>query len=122
MVVTKCGADDVRVHPRHPYPCSGRQVLESAGCRVSVHPRPEGVAKDRPAGAVVDGPVDGSGHRGWQRDEHDLATLAAHAQYPVAVLLAQVGDAGPAGFEDPQTEQAQKRDQGEVVRVGRAER
>ncbi|MET7809220.1 DUF6228 family protein [Micromonospora chersina] len=37
---------------------------------MSVHPRLEGVAKDRPAGAVVDGLVDGSGHRGWQRDEH----------------------------------------------------
>ncbi|MFE9207320.1 hypothetical protein [Micromonospora sp. NPDC007230] len=60
-----------------------------------VHPPAEGVAQDWPGGAVVDGPIDGSGHRGWQRDEHDLADFAAHAQYPVAVLLAQVGDAGP---------------------------
>jgi hypothetical protein len=35
------------------------------------------------------------------------------------VFLAEVGDAGCAGFEDPQAEQAQKRDQCEVVRVGR---
>jgi hypothetical protein len=40
----------------------------------------------------------------------------------VAVLLTQVADAGPAGFEDPQTEQAEQRDQGEVVRVGRQPR
>ena len=53
--------------------------LEPAGGGVPVHPHAEGVAQERPAGAVVDGPVDGSGHRRWQRDEHDLAALAAHA-------------------------------------------
>jgi hypothetical protein len=47
------------------------------------------------------------------------AALAAHASHPVAVFLAEVGDAGCAGFEDPQAGQAQKRDQCEVVRVGR---
>jgi hypothetical protein len=77
------------------------------------------VAQDRPVGAAVDGSVDGSGHRGWQRDEHDLAALAAHPQHSVAVLLAEVVDARPAGFEDPQSEQSEERDQGEVVRVGR---
>nr|WP_247657132.1 hypothetical protein [Micromonospora sp. U56] len=35
------------------------------------------------------------------------------------MLLAQVGDIRPAGLEDPQPEQAQQRDQGEVVRVAR---
>ena len=29
---------------------------------------------------------------------------------------------GAAGFEDPQSEQAEQRDQGEVVRVGRQSR
>ncbi|MFF4879552.1 hypothetical protein [Micromonospora sp. NPDC000668] len=33
------------------------------------------------------------------------------------MFLTQVGDVRPAGFEDPQPEQAQERDQGEVVRV-----
>jgi len=37
----------------------------------------------------------------------------------VAGFLAQVGDAGPARFEDPQPEQAEESDQGEVVQVRR---
>jgi hypothetical protein len=86
---------------------------------VAVHPDAEGVTQDRPVAAAVNGPVDRSGHRGWQWDEHDLAALAVDSQYPVAVFLAQVVDAGPAGFKDPQPEQAQQRDEGEVVRVGR---
>jgi hypothetical protein len=92
-------------------------------CRgVAVHPGPEGVSQGRPLGAVVDGAVDRPGHRWWSRDEDDLAAFAAHSQDPVAVLRAQVADAGPAGFEDPQFEQAEEGDQGEVVRVGRQPR
>ena len=49
----------------------------------------------------------------------DLVALAAHAQDAVAVFLAEVGDVGAAGFEDPQAEQPEHGDQGEVVRVGR---
>jgi hypothetical protein len=45
--------------------------------------------------------------------------LAAHAQDPVAVLLAEVGDVGAGGFEDPQTEQAEHGHQREVARVRR---
>ena len=56
---------------------------------------------------------------GWQRGEDDLAALAVDLEDAVAVFLAQVGDAGPAGFEDPQAEQTDQRDQGEVVAVGR---
>jgi hypothetical protein len=37
----------------------------------------------------------------------------------VAVFLAEVAEVGTAGFEDPQTEQAEHGDQGEVVGVGR---
>ena len=40
----------------------------------------------------------------------------------MAVFLAEVADAGPAGFEDPQSERAEEGDQGEVVRVGRQPR
>src|SRR6266508_2997213 len=107
-------AQHVRVHPRDPYPSGGSQVPEPSRRGMPVHPRAEGVAQDRSVGAAVDGAVDRSGHRWWQRDEHDLAALAAHAQYPVAVLFAQIADAGPARFEDPQPEQAEQRDQGEV--------
>jgi len=36
----------------------------------------------------------------------------------VPVLLAEVTDVGAAGFEDPQAEEPEHRDQGEVVVVG----
>jgi hypothetical protein len=37
----------------------------------------------------------------------------------VAVFLGEVVDAGAAGFEDPQAEESEHGDQGEVVDVGR---
>jgi hypothetical protein len=37
----------------------------------------------------------------------------------VSVFLAEVGVVGAGGFEDPQAEQTQHGDQGEVVRVDR---
>ncbi len=76
-------------------------MLEPAGAGVAVHARAENVAQDRAVAAAVDGLVDRAGHCGWQRDEHDLAAFATHAQDPVAVFLIEVGDAGAAGFEDP---------------------
>jgi hypothetical protein len=94
-------AQHVRVHPRHPN--SGRlsQVLESTGGRVPVYSGAEGVAQDRTGRAVIDCPVDGSGHRGRQWDEDDLAAFAADPQDAVAVFLAEVGDACAARLEDP---------------------
>jgi hypothetical protein len=41
-----------------------------------------------------------------------------HAQHPVAVLLAEVGDVRARGLEDPQAQQAEHGHQGEVGRVG----
>ena len=35
----------------------------------------------------------------------------------MSMLLAQVADAGAAGFEDPQPEKAEHRDESEVVEV-----
>ena len=68
-------------------------------------------------GAVCDCPVDGPAD-GWrQRDEDDLGAFAAHAQHPVAVLLAEVGDVRTGGFEDPQAEQPEHGYQREVARV-----
>jgi len=48
--------------------------------------------------------------------------FAAHPQHAVAVFLAQVGDAGAGGFEDPQAEQPEHGHQGEVVIVRRLAR
>ena len=69
--------------------------------------------------SAVAGGLDGAADRGWQWDEDGFVALAADAQHPVAVLLAEVGDVRPTGFEDPQPEQAEHGDQCEVVAVGR---
>ncbi len=62
---------------------------------------------------LIDGPADG-----WrQRDEDDLGAFAAHAQHPMAVLLAEVGDVRAGGLEDPQAEQAEHGHQREVAWV-----
>jgi hypothetical protein len=107
----------VRVHPRHPDPGSGGQVPEPAGRRVPVHPRSVGVAQDRTGLTAFDGAVEGSGHRWWERDEDNLAPLAAHPQDAVAMFFPEVTDVCAAGFEDPQPEQSEHRDQGEIVAV-----
>jgi hypothetical protein len=75
------------------------------------------VRKDRPGLPDADGSLDGSGHRWWQRGEHDLAALAADPEDAGAVLLAEVLDVRAARLEDPQPEQTQHRHQSEVVEV-----
>ena len=67
----------------------------------------------------ADRPVDGPADRWWQRDQDDLGAFAAHAQHPVAVLFAQVGDVGAGGFEDPQAQQPEHGHEREVARVRR---
>ena len=109
--------EHVRVHPRHPNLGGGGQMLEPAGGRVPVRAAAEHVAQDRTVVAVADGPVDGSADRWRQRDKDDFAALAPHSQNAVAVLLAEIADAGTAGLEDPQPEQAKERDEREVVRI-----
>ena len=74
--------------------CLSRRVAGAA-----VHPGADHVAQDRSLGAAVDGPVDRSGHGWLQRDEHDLAALAAHPKDAVAVFFTQVADTGPARCE-----------------------
>jgi hypothetical protein len=65
---------------------------------------PAAIEEDRPAGPVADGPVNGPPDSRRQRDQDDLRALAAHAQHPVAVFLAKVGDVGAGCLEDPQAE------------------
>ncbi len=55
---------------------------------------------------------------GWEGDEDDLVALAVHPQDAVAVDFAEVFEVGAGGFEDPQPQQPEHRDQGEVVGVG----
>ena len=98
------------------------EVVQASGGGVPVHPGAAAVEQDRPAHAGSDCPVDGPADRWRQRDQDDLGALAAHAQHPVAVLLAEVGDVRGSGLEDPQAQQAEHGHQREVVRVRRLPR
>ncbi len=109
--------EQMRVRPGDPDPGSFGEPPQSAGGGVAVHPGAAAVQEDWPAGAGADSPVDGAADRWWQRDEDDLGAFAAHAQHPVAVLLAKIGDVCPAGFEDPQAQEPEHRDQREVAGV-----
>jgi hypothetical protein len=71
-----------------------------------------------PAGAGSGGPVDGPRDRWRQRDQDGLGSFAAHAQHPVVVPFAEVGDVGAGGFEDPQAQQAEHGYQGKVAGIG----
>jgi hypothetical protein len=84
---------------------------------VAAHPGAAAVEQDRPAGAGADCPVDGAADCWWQRDQDDLGAFAARAQHPVAVLLTNIDDVSPAGFEDPQAQEPEHRDQREVAGV-----
>ena len=93
------------------------EPVQAAGGRVPVHPGAAAVEQDRPADPGGYRPVDGPADCGRQRDQDDLSALAAHAQDPVAVFLAEVGDVSAGGFEDPQAEQAEHGHQREVAWV-----
>jgi hypothetical protein len=93
------------VWPGDPYACVLGEVAQAAGGGVPVHPGAAAVEQDRPASPVCGGAVGGPADRRGQRDQDDLGAFAANAQDAVAVFLAQVGDAGAGGFEDPQAQQ-----------------
>ena len=95
------------------------EPAQAADGRVPVHPGVTPVEQDWSVGAACDCPVDSLAD-GWrQQDEDDLGAFAAHAQYPVAVLLAEVGDVRARGFEDPQAEQAEQAEHRHQREVGR---
>ena len=93
------------------------QVPQAAGRRKAVHPGAAAVEQDRAVVPAARCPVDGPADRWRQRDMDHFAALAAHAQHPVVVLLAEVGDIGTGGFEDPQAQRAEHGHQGEVAWV-----
>lgn len=68
-------------------------------------------------GAVRDSAVHGAPDRWWQGDQDDLVAFAVHPKDPVTMDFPEVLDAG-GGFEDPEPEQAEQCDKGEVVDVG----
>ena len=119
MVVTKGVTEHVRVRPGDLDASGFGEPVQAAGGRVPVHPGAAAVEQDRPAGTQAYGPVDGPADRWRQRDQDDLGALAAHAQHPVAVFVAEVSDVRGGSFEDPQAEEAEHGHQREVARVRR---
>jgi len=110
-------AEHVRVRPGDLDAGGFGESPQAPGGRVPVHPGAAAVEQDRTARAVSDRPVDGPPDRGRQRHQDDLGALAAHAQHPVAVLFAEIGDVRAGGLEDPQAEQSEHGHQREVARV-----
>jgi hypothetical protein len=100
-----------------PYTRSVGEAPQAPGGGVAVHPGAAAVEQDRPALPCAGRPVDRPAYRWWQWDQDHLGAFAAHAQHPVTVLLADVGDVGPGGFEDPQAEQSEHGYQREGARV-----
>ena len=83
-----------------------------------VHPDASTVEQDRAGGAVVDKSLQCSLGSRRQWHEHDLAAFPADLQDTMTVLLTQVFHVGAAGVEDPQAQQPEQDDEGEVVDVG----
>jgi hypothetical protein len=54
---------------------------------------------------LVHGTVDCPADRWREGDEDDFGAFSAHAQNPVTVLFAQVGDVRAGGLENPQAQQ-----------------
>ena len=81
-------AEHVRVHLR-PQADGASQAPQAPGSRMAVHPGAAAVEQNRPAFPGSGGPVDGPADCWWQRDLDHLGALAAHAQHPVAVLVAR---------------------------------
>jgi hypothetical protein len=98
----ECVTEHVRVCLGHLYAGSIREVPQAAGSRVTVHPGAAAIEQDGPARADSGSPVNGPPYCWRQRDQDDLGALAAHAQHPVAMFLAEVTDVGASSFEDPQ--------------------
>jgi hypothetical protein len=92
-------AEQVRLGPGDPDP---GEPTEAVGSGVPVHPGAAAVEQGRSAYAGSDRLVDGPADCGRQPDQDDLGALAAHAQHPLAVLLAEIGDVRAGGLEDLQ--------------------
>ncbi len=107
----------VRVGAADAHSADARKIPEATSGGVPVHPRPATVQQDQARSPTTDGAVNGTTDGERERDEDNLGALAAHPQYAVAVLLAEVGDVRAGGIEDPQTEQPEHGDESEVAGV-----
>jgi len=90
-----CVAEHVRVGSGDLHTGGIGEVAQAPGGGMTVHPGTTAMEQDRPTGPVADRAVDGPPDRRWQRDLDHLGALAADAQHPVAVFVAEVGNVGP---------------------------
>jgi hypothetical protein len=93
-------AEHVWVHSGELHAGVVGQVPESAGGGVPVHPAAPQIPQHRPGLAFADGAVDGAPRPPAAAARGRPCCPADHPQDAVAVLLADVGDVGGAGFED----------------------
>ncbi len=95
------------------------EVVKPPGGGVSVHAGAATVEQQCPGCSVASGSIDGAADRWRQRNEDDLADLAADPENAVAMLFSEVVNVGADGLEDPQPEQAEQAHQREVERAAR---
>ena len=110
-------AEHVRVRPGHLDAGHVGETVQAPCGRMPVHPSAAAVEQDRPANTRPDCPVNGPPNCWRQRDQDHLGALAAHAEYPVTVFLAEIGYVRAGSFEDPQAQQAEHCHQREVARM-----
>ncbi len=110
-------AEHVRVRPGNPHPGGFGQPLQTTGGSVAVHPGTPAVEQDGAADAGANRPVDGPAGSWRQRDQDHLGAFAAHAQHPVTMFFAQVGDVSAGGLEDPQAKQPEHSHEREIMPV-----
>jgi hypothetical protein len=110
--------EHVRMWPCDPHPGCCGEPAQPPGGGVPVHPRAVAVEQDRPGVPAVHGAVDGPAGRWGKRDQDHLAALAGNPEHSMAVLLAEVTDAGAGGLEDPKAQQPGHGHQGEIVPAG----
>jgi hypothetical protein len=75
--------------------------VQPSGGRVPIHPGAAPGPQYRTHVPFSDRVVNGSADGGWKGCEDHLGPFAGDPQHPVAMFLAEVGDVGAAGFEDP---------------------
>jgi len=111
-------AKHVRMRPGNSHTSGFGYPPQAAGSCVAVHPDAASVQQDRPALPLTHGTVDCPADRWRQGNKDDLGSLAAHAQHPVTMLFAKVGNIRAGGLKDPQTEQPEHGHEGEVAGIG----
>jgi hypothetical protein len=108
--VGACGQSDAGI---------GGEVAKPPGGGVPVHASAAPIEQQCPGCSVTSGSIDGAADRWRQRNEDDLATLAADPENAVTMLFSEVVNVGADGLEDPRPEQAEQAHQREIQGAAR---